>query len=273
LRKASVLVILTLAFHLPTFAATAQENRVLRIAIDKKSADFARAAQSFDPADLVEFAVKENPDWIEFVSDDKSADVRLLVNRATSQSTGAKLWELELENKLSEVTKRKLPSLAAHRAFLAIDLERLYLIKNLAHLGVGDIAVSLKLTPDGRKEFNAGEELSFTITASQTGYISVINVDCNAKICLIFPQPGEGNRLEAGKTLALPSENYGYVVSKPYGDEYVRAICTKSPIDLSFLNCNDNADVDFELMARAVPSGSGRVGTAKVQYVTRKSED
>jgi hypothetical protein len=188
---------------------------------------------------------------------------------------------------LAEERTRAFPNLEAVQPFLMLDLQRLYIVKNLAAIRSDEVRVELALAGQRKKVYKKGESLSFRFKAPVDGYLNLINVTSQGKPVLLFPSGDESNAVKAAEPIVVPRDpELCYQVSGPFGPEYVKALFTTVPLDLKFLSQSENEDVDallkeIEAGTRSVvrPRNLGaadpeagvqgsRLGTAEVRYNT-----
>ena len=90
-------------------------------------------------------------------------------------------------------------------------------------------------------KFHEGEFIRLTIESPRAGYLYVIDRDwftdgsSGGQTNLIFPQRGEDNRLEAGKLIDIPNQDYAPFKASPKANqagEMLTIIVTSSPLSL-----------------------------------------
>ena len=94
-------------------------------------------------------------------------------------------------------------------------------------------------------KFHEGDFVRLTIESPRTGYLYVIDRDWftdnspGAETNLIFPHRAEDNRLEAGKLIDIPAQDYAPFKASPKANqagEMLTIIVTSSPLSLSLSN-------------------------------------
>lgn len=71
--------------------------------------------------------------------------------------------------------------------------------------------------------------------SDETGYLYLFGMDPNGKLSVLYPQPGDDNRIEAKKQFTVPSEgsSYRWRLTPPHGDYRIRGIMTQKPLHFS----------------------------------------
>lgn len=216
------------------------------------------------PADIVQRILSARPQWYQWVAVSAAPDVLIaLETRAQEKGEG---WHLSLTSKFPVPKTRAFPVLEAVEPFLSTDLLRLYIITNLSSLQERGIQVKATLREKGAPVYRVGDTLSFTIEVPVDGYLYLVNVNPEGALCLLFPQPGESNYIQAGNSIELPRKGSMFTVKEPVGEEFVKAIFTKIPIDLCVLNGNTAAPQDIIMRVPHTPD----VGTADIYFKTEK---
>jgi len=211
--------------------------------------------------------VSARPRWYQWVAVSAPHDVFVTIEKyAEGTSEG---WRLSLTSKFPVPKTRSFPALEAVEPFLSTDLLRLYVINNLSSLQEKGIRVKATLIGDNKPVYSAGDRLSFNVEAPVDGYLYLVNVNPEGAISLLFPQSGESNYLHARESVELPRKGTIFTVKEPFGEEYVKAIFTRVPIDLSVVSGNQATPADIITRAPHGPDA----GTADVYFRTTKSRD
>jgi hypothetical protein len=128
-------------------------------------------------------------------------------------------------------------------------LENAYAIKKLSRLDNPSprFKVSVWVTPgtdpgsDQKKyvEMAVGDPVYFHFRSEKDAYLTLLNVGAEGGITVLFPnQYMPHNRVVAGKTYSIPSEEMGFQlhIGAPGGQEMVKAFATEFPLDLQGLD-------------------------------------
>jgi hypothetical protein len=91
-----------------------------------------------------------------------------------------------------------------------------------------------------------------------SGYLTIIDLGTDGAITVLYPQPGQDNRIAAGQTLRLPPTGSFYALP-PFGRGIVRAFVTQRPLDLHFTGQGAS---DASGVAAALRSAAGAVSEA-----------
>ena len=128
-------------------------------------------------------------------------------------------------------------------------LENAYAVKKLSRMDNDSppfkISVWATSSPDpGAKqakflEMKIGDPIYFHFRSGQDAYLTLLNVGAEGSITILFPNEYMSfNRVVAGKTYTIPSEEMGFQmhIGEPGGQELIKAFATTFPLDLSALN-------------------------------------
>jgi hypothetical protein len=153
------------------------------------------------------------------------------------------------------------PALEAQlrRGWLAINLMRIRQPIN------SQMTLDLSLTDTSEKEdtrgvsinyrrsrYKVGERVAFTIRPSSDGYLTLINIDCNGGVAILYPNAEMTQNttgfVRAGDVVRIPSEtSYFLEVEEPVGKEVIKALLTPAPL-VNLAKAAENFD--------ATPGGS-----------------
>lgn len=89
---------------------------------------------------------------------------------------------------------------------------------------------------DGGK-YNVGDLVSIAGRSEQDGYLYLLAIDTSGVPSLLFPQPGNDNRVEGGAEFAIPSQKakYQFRLHQPYGEYRIKGIVCDKPLEFSGL--------------------------------------
>lgn len=80
--------------------------------------------------------------------------------------------------------------------------------------------------------YRDGERLTLFVTSNRDAYLKIYHVDVNGVAQLIWPNRfGGSGFIKAGEALRFPAagDKFSYVLGKPYGTEYIKAIASTRP--------------------------------------------
>ena len=85
--------------------------------------------------------------------------------------------------------------------------------------------------------YREGDSLSVRVASEHPGYLYLLQVDRDGAPSLLYPQPGDDNRLPAddAETLPRPDSGYRFEVAAPTGVDRIKAVVTSRPLRLSGL--------------------------------------
>jgi len=86
---------------------------------------------------------------------------------------------------------------------------------------------------NGRNDFRVGEEVSFRVRSERAGYLTMISVEPNGEVIVLFPNElDQNNAIQAGEVVVWPTEAMGSFVEAqpPTGKGIVRAFVTERPM-------------------------------------------
>ena len=68
--------------------------------------------------------------------------------------------------------------------------------------------------------------------SKEAGYLYLFGIDPEDKLSVLYPQPEDDNRVEAGKQFTVPGANasYQWRLTKPYGDYRIKGVVTAKPL-------------------------------------------
>jgi hypothetical protein len=108
--------------------------------------------------------------------------------------------------------------------------------------GYGRESKEIATRVEADTKFHEGDFIRLSIESPRTGYLYVIDRDWfsdnrpGAETNLIFPHRGEDNRLEAGKLIDIPAQDYAPFKASPKANqagEMLTIIVTSSPLSLT----------------------------------------
>lgn len=226
--------------------------------------------------DLMAQVIEANRAWFQWVPAKGSYDVLVTIETTVDKATNDSSVTMTLTSRLDVPPPEHDKKLSGLQPLLKLDLQRLYLIKNLVDFRESTVKVKLALKArESSADLVEGERVILECEASEKGFLNLLNVRPDGQIKRIFPSGRHSdNRLEAN----VPVKRE-FIVSDPLGEEYVKAIFTKTPLDLQFLDDSGSAaprpqDIDdvlsrYYTRTRSLGSET-RVGTSEVHFRTVK---
>ncbi|MCX5814308.1 MAG: caspase family protein [Proteobacteria bacterium] len=125
---------------------------------------------------------------------------------------------------------------------IARQIESDYMVKQLARIHNPNPSFNVKvwITDEGRNDFRVGEKAVFNFRSDEDCYLLMINTDSKGNVHLMFPNRFyRDNFIRAGEERKIPDERMGkkfeLEFGEPVGEETVKVIATKEPIDLDKL--------------------------------------
>ncbi|MCH8906752.1 MAG: DUF4384 domain-containing protein [Candidatus Heimdallarchaeota archaeon] len=221
----------------------------------------------------------------------ENPDVRIEFEENLDPAANEKEWMVRMRSGLEPETERRFPGLPAVESFLARDLQRLYIVKNIAAIQSDEISIELFMAGPKKEVYLEKESLAFRFRAPVDGYLNLINVDCLGNVALLLPYGDESNAVKANVEVRDPrNPDIAYEVKAPFGPEYVKAVFTTLPLDLGFLGEAEADDMEelLELLQAEVRSARGSgdsstrgagnrrhgsLGTAEIHYTTASREE
>jgi hypothetical protein len=93
---------------------------------------------------------------------------------------------------------------------------------------------------DGGK-YQAGDLVSVAGKSAKDGYLYLLAVDTEGVPSLLYPQPGDDNRVQGKTEFAIPSSKaaYQFRLLRPYGDYRIKAVVCEKPLEFSGLITGD----------------------------------
>ena len=95
-----------------------------------------------------------------------------------------------------------------------------------------DFVVTLSTDRGQGAVYRDGERLTLLVTSSKDAYLKIYHVDVNGVAQLIWPNRfGGSGKIKAGEALKFPGPNdkFQYVLGRPYGTEYIKAVASTKP--------------------------------------------
>ena len=101
-------------------------------------------------------------------------------------------------------------------------------------------SISVEIHPDNRHR--VGDAVSFTLTSTVDGYLTLLDLTAGGKLMLLFPtdedvRRGKSGRIRANHPLHVPDKSYGFTfeAAPPIGQGQLIAVVTEDHVDLSDL--------------------------------------
>ena len=103
-----------------------------------------------------------------------------------------------------------------------------------------DLKVTIRIDPGS--EIVIGQDVSFSVRSSTGGYLTLLDLNAEGKLTLLFPvvddiRSGKSGRIRARAPLTVPDPSYGFEfkASAPAGEGHVIAIVTEDRVDFDSL--------------------------------------
>ena len=132
---------------------------------------------------------------------------------------------------------------------------------------------TLSMSADRGKgaSYRDGEYLTLFLTSSADAYLKIYHVDVNGKAQLIWPNRFGGNgRIKAGQAMKFPGpmDGFRYLLGKPYGTEFIKAIASLAPFATREADFSDLDGSALEAIARGkIVTSAGQSGRAEALVV------
>lgn len=95
-----------------------------------------------------------------------------------------------------------------------------------------DFVLSLSTDRGKGAAYKDGEKLVLLVSSSRDAYLKIYHVDANGVAQRIWPNRfGGSGRIRAGQAMTFPgpSDGFEYILGRPYGTEYIKAIASILP--------------------------------------------
>ncbi len=95
-----------------------------------------------------------------------------------------------------------------------------------------DFSLSLATDRGIGAVYRDGEKLALYITSNKDAYLKLYHIDVNGVAQLIWPNRfGGSGKIRAGEALTFPgpSDKFQFVLGRPYGTEYIKAVASTTP--------------------------------------------
>jgi len=230
---------------------------------------------------VLDHVFESHAGWFEEVDVSEKPDVSVKIRRHVIPDRDIEMWKAGVESDAEPLRERSFPNTLAIETFLMLDLQRHYIIKNVAAVQSTEVDIEFTTRNAQKATYREGEEIAFSFFTPVDGFLNVIVVTCDGKVDLLFPFEGESNFVEGNRSINLPrDEMLSYTVQEPFGPEYVKAIFSTVPVDLSILTTPHSWTRGIpkalqEIQTRSVDSGEedsrvegNRIGTTDIYYQT-----
>jgi hypothetical protein len=120
--------------------------------------------------------------------------------------------------------------------------------------------------------YRDGERLSLFITSSRDAYLKLYHIDVNGVAQLIWPNRfGGSGRIAAGQAMKFPGsdDRFQYLLGKPYGTEYIKAIASTVPfatMETDFADLAGSATAAIQKGLKVTQAGNPSKAEALVVY-------
>jgi hypothetical protein len=84
-------------------------------------------------------------------------------------------------------------------------------------------------------QYHEGDMLKLNGISRDSGYLYLFGIDPQGEVAMLYPQPGDNNKVEANQQFFVPSEKADYQIclSAPYGRYVVKAVISEKPLSYS----------------------------------------
>ena len=99
-------------------------------------------------------------------------------------------------------------------------------------VGSGDFSISLASDRGIGATYRDGEKLVLRLTSTKDAYLKIYHIDVHGVAQLIWPNRfGGSGKIHAGEALTFPGpgDAFQFVLGRPYGTEYIKAIASTKP--------------------------------------------
>jgi hypothetical protein len=81
-------------------------------------------------------------------------------------------------------------------------------------------------------QYREGDLLKLNGISRDNGYLYLFGINPQNEVAMLYPQPGDNNKIETNKQFVVPSENADYQIrlNAPYGRYVVKAIVSEKPL-------------------------------------------
>ncbi|MGE0756409.1 MAG: DUF4384 domain-containing protein [Pirellulaceae bacterium] len=85
--------------------------------------------------------------------------------------------------------------------------------------------------------YQEGDEIRIRLASGSAGYLYLLHVSSQGNLTLLFPQPGQDNRVSANQSVEIPAAKDKFVVraAQPFGTSRIKAVVTSRPLSLTGL--------------------------------------
>lgn len=136
--------------------------------------------------------------------------------------------------------------------------------------GVPDLMLTLSTDRGVGAVYRDGEKLTLYITSSKDAYLKIYHVDVNGIAQLIWPNRfGGSGKVKAGEALKFPgpSDKFQYVLGRPYGTEYIKAVASTRPFATMEADFSDLRGAAAEAITRGLSVASSDTTRAEALVV------
>jgi len=138
------------------------------------------------------------------------------------------------------------PSVEGMIKAIAPYLEYACIVKQLAHLSPENPPFKVDISvADNRRDFRIGEKIIYKVLCDEDCYLTLINVDSQGNIQVIFPNKYHAdNFLKGGTSQEIPDrvmreKHFEFEFALAAGEETVKAIATNLPLTLEGVDLKD----------------------------------
>ena len=129
---------------------------------------------------------------------------------------------------------------------------------------VADHTIAVEIHPSNQHRI--GDEVTFKLTSAMDGYLTLLDLNADGELVLLFPteedtRRGKSGRIRANQPLHVPDKSYGFSfeAQAPTGQGQLIAVVTEDHVDLSDLLERHGDLESIEDPVRFVKSISGRL--------------
>lgn len=150
----------------------------------------------------------------------------------TDLSTGSLISETRLTIPASEIPKGTEVQPSVKTMQTAMSLSQLGSSGSPASSSQSGFVLTLSTDRGPGAVYRDGERLTLFVTSNRDAYLKIYHVDVNGVAQLIWPNRFGGTGfIKAGEALRFPGaeDKFSYVLGRPYGTEYIKAIASTRP--------------------------------------------
>ena len=84
-------------------------------------------------------------------------------------------------------------------------------------------------------QYVVGDSFTLRVSSEREGYLYLLHIDSRGELSLLYPQPGQPNRVTAQSSFVIPGpkEDWVFRATGPIGQARIKAVVTSRPLVLS----------------------------------------